>query len=149
MNKLQRMTALAGALLLLIALLTGGLLASAMTGGSTATVHDVRAAHLNAILGCFWICAYAATMPMLGYGERGARRLAVLTVLPNYGNWFITAIKSFLHVAGVGLDGDAKNDGVFFALNVVVVIPSLLAAGAWVYGLYIRGPKAEASTLRQ
>jgi hydroxylaminobenzene mutase len=149
MTKLQRMTALAGALLLLIGLLTGGLLAMAMTGKVMATVHDVRAAHLNAILGCFWICAYAATIPMLGYGARGARRLALLTIIPNYGNWLITAVKSFLHVAGVGLDGDAKNDAVFGALNAVVVVPSLIAAAAWVYGLYIRGPRAEAETLRQ
>ncbi len=149
MTKLQRMTALTGALLLLIGLLTGGLLAAAMNGTVMATVHDVRAAHLNAVLGCFWICAFAATMPMLGYGERGSRRLAILTIVPNYANWLITTIKSFLHVAGIALDGDAKNDAVFMALNVVVVVPSLIAAGAWVYGLYIRGPRAEASTLRQ
>ena len=143
------MTALMGAMLLLISLLTGGLLAAAMTGKVTATVHDVRAAHLSAMLGCFWICAFAATIPMLGYGERGIRRLAILTVIPNYGNWLITTIKSFFHVAGVGLDGDVANDTVFAALNVVVVVPSLVAAAAWVYGLYVRGPRAEASTLRQ
>ncbi len=149
MTKLQRTTALMGALLLLIGLLTGGLLAAAMNGKVMATVHDVRAAHLNAVLGCFWICAYAATMPMLGFGERGARRLAILTIIPNYGNWLITTVKAFLHVAGVALDGDSKNDAVFTALTAVVVVPSLVAAGAWVYGLYIRGPRAEASTLRQ
>lgn len=148
MAKLQRITALAGALLLLVGLLTGGLLAMAMTGKTMATVHDIRAAHLNAILGCFWICAYAATIPMLGFGERGARWLALLTIVPNYGNWLITTVKAFLHVAGVGLDGDASNDAVFMTLNAVVVVPSLAAAAAWVYGLYVRGPRAEASTLR-
>jgi hypothetical protein len=72
---------------------------------------------------------------MLRFGVVGTRRLVVVSVLPAYGNWLITVIKSFVHVKGVDLTGDQANDVVFAALNAVVVIPSFAAAIGWTYGL--------------
>ena len=138
---LQRKTAAAGAGLLVLGLATGGLLAAAMTKRVDADVGAVVASHLNAVLGCFWLCALAFTLPMLRFGVVGTRRLVVVSVLPAYGNWLITVIKSFVHVKGVDLTGDHANDVVFAALNAVVVIPSFAAAIGWTYGLLGERPK--------
>lgn len=136
MKELQRLAALLAAVLLLIGFATGGLLAGAMTGKVTADAHAVLAAHLNAVLGCFWLASVAATLPLVGFEERGARRLVLLTALPAYANWLITTIKAFLRVSGVELMGKGPNDAIFAALNVFVVLPSFAAAGVWAWGLY-------------
>ena len=135
MTTLQRQTALLGAVLLIIGFATGGLLAMAMTGKVSADPHTILAAHLNCLFGCFWLCAVAFTLPFLRYGDVGARRLMILTAIPAYANWVVTVVKAFLHVAGVGLNGNGPNDAVFAALNVLVVLPSFAAAIAWAYGL--------------
>ena len=142
---LQRKTAASAALLLVIGFATGGLLAAAMTGKLSADSHEVLAAHLNGVLGCFWLAALSFTLPLVSFTATGKTRLVVVTVVASYGNWLITTIKSFFHVAGVGLNGEVHNDAVFAALNVVVVIPSFVAAIAWTYGLYStkRVPKNE------
>jgi len=132
---LQRKTAFYGAVLLVIGFATGGVLAGAMTGKVSADAHTILASHLNAVLGCFWLLALAFTLPMLRFGEKGLRRLVLVTVIPNYGNWAVTLLKAFLHVAGVGLTGQGNNDLVFGLLNVFVVVPSFVAGGAWAYGL--------------
>ena len=135
MTTLQRRTALLGVVLLIIGFATGAVLAGAMTGKLTADAHTILAAHLNCILGCFWLCGLAFTLPMLRFGEVGAKRLVIATALPAYANWLITMVKAFLHVAGVGLDDNGANNAIFGALNVFVVIPSFGAAIAWAYGL--------------
>ena len=136
---LQRRTAAAGAILLVIALLTGILLAEAMSGAVHADVAEVVAAHLNAFLGCLWLVALAVTLPWLRFGDRGKRRLVIITAIAAYSNWAVTTVKSFLHVTGVKADQDHTNDAVFVALTIFVVIPSFVAAIGWVYGL--SGPK--------
>jgi len=143
MKTLQRQAGLLGAVLLFIGYATGGLLAMAMTGKVDADPKVVLSAHLNGVLGCFWLCAVAATLPFTRFGEVGAKRLVLVTALPAYANWLITTIKAFYRVAGVGLDGRGANDAVFAALNAFVVIPSFVAVGAWVYGLM--RPKDEKS----
>ncbi len=137
---LQREAAAAGAALLVISFATGGLLAAAMTRSVDADVHAIAAAHLNAIFGCLWLVALAATIPWLRFAPAGRRRLVFVTALAAYANWGITVIKAFLHVAGVGLTGDRANDLVFAALGAAVVIPSFVAAVGWLYGLV--GPRA-------
>ena len=135
MGALQRKTAAAGAVLLVLGFLTGVLLAQAMTHHIDADLHQILAAHFIAVLGCLWLVAVALTLPMLRYGEKGQRRLVLLTAIPAYGNWSVTAVKSFFHVSGVGLTGNHANDAVFAALGALVVIPSFAAAAAWAYGL--------------
>jgi len=111
------------------------LLAQAMTHHIDADLHQILAAHFIAVLGCLWLVAVALTLPMLRYGDTGKRRLVLVTAIPAYGNWGVTAVKSFFHVNGVGLTGDRANDVVFAALGALVVIPSFVAAVAWAYGL--------------
>lgn len=124
----------AGALLLLLGLLTGGLVAAAETGQVSADPHTTIASHLNAILGGLWLFAVAWTLPMLRYGAVGQKRLAWGFIVFNYANWIVTAVKSFFHVAGVTHTGNTANDAVFGTLTVLVVIPALISTGAWLYG---------------
>ncbi|CAN5152133.1 hypothetical protein BH11MYX1_BH11MYX1_04110 [soil metagenome] len=134
-DRLQRRTAAAGAVLLVIAFLTGILLAQAQSQKIDADVSEVVAAHLNALLGGLWLLALAATLPWLRFGPTGRKRIATVTALAAYANWLVTTVKSFLHVPGVDLDGRKSNDAVFVALTVLVVIPSFVASIVWVYGL--------------
>jgi hydroxylaminobenzene mutase len=132
--KNQRQLALCGAVLLLIALLTGFYIAAAMGHQIDADVHATVAAHLNAFLGAFWIFAVAWTLPMLRYGPVGQRRLGLAVVVANYANWLITCAKAVLRVAGVEPGSNLANNAVFFGLTVFVVLPSLIAAVGWIAG---------------
>jgi hydroxylaminobenzene mutase len=144
----QRFLAPAGAWLLLLGLFTGGFAAAAMTGQLPADGHAALASHLNALLGSFWIFAVAWTLPMLGYGPVGQKRLAWLVVVPNFGNWLVTAIKAFVGVGGLALDRNPANNAVFVALNVVVVLPSLAAGVAWAWG-FRRAPATSTAVATQ
>ncbi len=135
MTKIQRQAAFLGALLLVVGFGTGGLLAMAMGGQISADAHLVRAAHLNAFIGCFWLCAVACTLHFTRFGEQGARRLVLLTAVPAYAAWALTILSAFLHVSGLAPNGDARNDALFVAFNLFVVVPSLASSIAWVYGL--------------
>lgn len=135
---MQRTLALAGAWLLLLALLTGGLLAAAMTGSFSADPHAVLAAHLNALLGCFLLLGVAWSLPLLSYAAAGQRRLGWAFIVANYGNWAVTLLKARLRVSGIALTGERRNDAVFVLLLLFVVLPSLGAAAAWIAGFQRR-----------
>ncbi|RKH46737.1 hypothetical protein D7X12_04560 [Corallococcus sicarius] len=129
-----RRMAHAAAWLMLLGLLTGGYVSSAMTGKVPADPQMALAAHLNALLGTFFLLGVAWTLPMLRYGAVGQQRLAWAVIVANYANWSITCVKAWLRVSGVDLIGQAANDTVFVALTLSVVIPSLVATGAWIHG---------------
>jgi hypothetical protein len=135
LSRLQRKTAAAGAILLVIAFSTGILLGAAMNHTIDADPTEIKSAHLNAIFGCLWLVALACTLPMLRFGDVGRKRLVLITAIPAYANWLVTTVKSFFHVAGVAPDHDRANDAIFAALGVLVVLPSFIAAVAWAYGL--------------
>lgn len=135
-SSIERFLARAAAILMMLGLLTGILVGQAMTGGLKLDAHAALAAHLNALMGVFWILGFAWTLPMLRYSETGKRRLAWLVVIPNYANWLVTTVKGFLGVSGVAYSGYGANDAVFFALILSVVLPSFAAGGGWLYGLY-------------
>jgi hypothetical protein len=77
---------------------------------------------------------------MLRYGPAGQRRLVWLVTVPNFSNWAVTALKAFWKVPGVDAIGEAKNDTIFGLLTVLVVLPSLAAAGAWGWGFFGKRP---------
>lgn len=137
----QRFLAKGAAILLVVGLMTGFFVASAMTGKVAADPGAALASHLNALMGCFWMAAVGWSMPMLGYGERGLMRLAWATAIPNFSNWAVTAVKAMLKVKGVDAIGEGKNDLVFGLLTLFVVVPSMIAGVAWVVGFY-RTPRA-------
>jgi len=129
-----RLMAHAAAWLMLIGLLTGGYVSSAMTGKLPADPHMALAAHLNALMGTFFLLGVAWTLPMLRYGAVGQQRLAWLVIAANFSNWAVTCVKAWLRVSGVDLMGQPANDAIFLTLTATVVLPALVAAGAWVYG---------------
>ena len=132
---MQRMLARAAAILFLLSLLTGGLVSSAMRGALPLDAGEILAAHLDGLMGCFLLLGVAWTLPMLRYGEAGRGRLAWAFIVPCYGNWAITALKSWLRVAGLGWTGEARNDAVFLLLAGCVVLPFLAAGAGWIAGL--------------
>jgi len=129
-----RLMAHAAAWLMLLGLLTGGYVSSAMTGKVPADANMALAAHLNALMGTFFLLGVAWTLPMLRYGAVGQHRLAWAVIIANFSNWAVTCVKAWLRVSGVDLLGQPVNDAVFVTLTLTVVLPSLAAAGAWVYG---------------
>lgn len=129
-----RLLAQAAAWLFLLGLLTGGYVAAAATGKVPATPRDALGSHLNALLGTFLLLGVGWSLPLLRYGPVGQRRLAWAFIVANYANWFVTAVKAWLHVTGVDFTGEPRNDAIFVTLTASVVLPSLAAAVAWVYG---------------
>jgi (hydroxyamino)benzene mutase len=135
-----RLLVVAAAWLMLVGLLTGGYIAAAMTGSVDADPDIAVAAHLNAILGGLWMIAVAWTLQFVRYGAAGQRRLAWLLVVANWTNWLVTAVKAALRVHGIAAGPPAANDVVFATLTVLVVLPSLAAAVAWIAGLRRSSP---------
>ena len=133
---LQRRLAWAGAWLFAIGMVTGIWAAIVLTEKVTVALPRLAlAAHLNALLGGLWLIAVAATLDMLRYGEMGRRRLAWVVVVPAWGNWLITLIASVLGVTGLEYTRDTANNAIAALLHSLVVLPSLVGASAWAWGL--------------
>jgi hydroxylaminobenzene mutase len=122
------------AVLLLIGLVSGGYVSAAMTGKIDADPHMALAAHLNCLLGAFWLLGLGWSLPMLRFSDTGQARLVWLTTLANFANFAVTAFKALWKVHGIDATGEARNDLIFGLLTAFVVLPSLVSAGAWVYG---------------
>jgi (hydroxyamino)benzene mutase len=130
----SRLAARNAVALLLIGLLTGGYVSAAMTGKVAADPGMALASHLNALMGAFWLLGLGWSLPLLSYGPVGQTRLVWLTTVPNFANWAVTAFKAMWKVSGVDAIGEVKNDTVFGLLTLLVVLPSLAACAAWLYG---------------
>lgn len=131
----SRLLAFSGALLLTLGLFTGIPVAFAMTGGLTADPASMLAAHLAALMGAFWMFGLGWTMPLVRYGTVARTRIAWAVIASNYANWALTVTKSCLHVHGLEAGGSTSNTTIFALLNAFVVLPSLVASVAWVWGL--------------
>ena len=135
LNPVQKRLAMAGALLFLIGMLTGLWAAVALTGLVKVGIpHLALAAHLNGILGGLWMIAVAWTFKFLGYSARGQHRLALIVGLAAWSNWLVTLLASFLGVTGLMYSGNRDNDLIAVLLQTLVVVPSLVASGFWVWG---------------
>jgi hydroxylaminobenzene mutase len=131
---LARRLGAASAGLILLGLVTGFLVAGAMTGTLGADPHAMLASHLNALMGAFWMLGIAWSLPLLELSAGELTWLVRLAVVANYANWGVTAVKSFLRVAGLEANGHLANDAVFVLLTTLVVVPALGAAGLWLRG---------------
>lgn len=137
-----RLAARNGAVLLLIGLATGAFVSAAMTGRVDADPGSAVASHLNALLGALWILGLGWSLQYLHYSAAAQVRLVWATTIPNVANWAVTIFKAFWKVKGVDFAGEVKNDTIFGLLTLLVVLPSLGAAAAWVYGFKRRGASA-------
>jgi hydroxylaminobenzene mutase len=135
-DPLQRRLAWAGAWLFAVGMVTGLWAAAVLTEKVTVAIPRLAlAAHLNALLGGLWLIAVASTLDLLRYGPTGRARLAWVVTVPAWGNWLITLIASGLGVTGLEYTGDTANDAIAALLHSLVVLPSLVGAGAWAWGL--------------
>jgi len=132
---LQRRVAGRAVVLLAIGMVTGIWSGIALSGKVVVPIpHLALAAHLNALMGFFWLLGFAFTLPMLSYSDKAKERLATLQYLPTYGNWLVTLIASFIGVRGIDFQGKLANDVVAAALLAVVVAPALVVSFAWAWG---------------
>jgi hydroxylaminobenzene mutase len=135
-DSLQRRLAWAGAWLFAVGMVTGLWAAAVLTEKVTVAIPRLAlAAHLNALLGGLWLIAVASTLDLLRYGPTGRLRLAWVVTVPAWGNWLITLIASVLGVTGLEYTRDTANNTIAALLHSLVVLPSLVGAGAWAWGL--------------
>jgi hydroxylaminobenzene mutase len=117
-------------------MLTGAYAGAAMTGKIGVDIHAALVSHINALLGSFMLFGLAYSLPLLRYTEVGATRLAMTFIVATYANWFLTAVKAALHVAGIEFMGgdNVTNDFMFMLLTLLVVLPSLAGSFFWYAG---------------
>jgi hydroxylaminobenzene mutase len=142
-SPLQRTLMFRAALLFALGMVTGLWVAVVLTHGQAAgiTLPPVKyerlalAAHLNALMGTFWLLGLASTIEHTSFTDAAKARLALLSSIAAYGNWGVTLLASFLDVRGLDFGGDLRNKLVAGLLQALVVIPTLLSSGLWAYGL--------------
>jgi len=136
---IRRLFAL-GALLFGLSALTGGLVAAVFTGKIEGEPGFMLAAHMNAILGCFWLICVAVSFERLVLSAGQKLLLFRATVLAAYANWAVTLAKSLLKVQGIDFTGEPRNDAIFGVLTLTVVIPTFVSSGLWIFGLWKEEP---------
>jgi hydroxylaminobenzene mutase len=143
-KRLQSWLTFSAALLFGIGVLTGVLVSLAMTKAIAFDPGSTLAAHLNALLGTFWMVCVAWTLPRCRMNPKGLKALVLLVVIANVANWTVTLLKASWQVKGLAFVGDPKNDLILALLLSTVVTPTLGASLLWVWGL--RPPFGEAPT---
>lgn len=123
-----------GVILIAIAMLTGILVAFSMTGVVNANPQYTLASHLNALFGGLILIALGLTKPFFSLSSTWFRAAALLLVISSFGNWLLTAIRSFLFVDAIGFNGNAINDFMHLLLVVIVVLPAIIGSLIWVFG---------------
>jgi len=131
-----------GSLLIFFGLLTGLNIAAVMTGQIDGNPNMVVAAHLNALLGGFWLLGIGWTLPHCTLSSKNTSRMLWLLIIANYANWFLTAIKASFDVHGVDITDDLTNNIMFVFLTLFVVIPSILGSVMWVWGIFHDKPRS-------
>ena len=138
----QKRLALSGAALFFVGGLTGILVG--LSFGTDSTASDappiLLASHLNALMGCFWLAALGWSLPMARLESGRMALVCQLSILAATANWGITLVKAFMGVHGVSYTGESGNDGIFIALTLTVVLPTLVASYFWMQGIW-RGLK--------
>ena len=135
MEHMQHRLAKSAGVLILLGILTGFLIAASATGQLSSNVDMMVAAHLNALLGGFWLLGVGWSLPFCTLSSMQQQWMVRLLICCNYANWFWTAVKSFFHVHAISFDSSIPNNVIFVALSIFVVIPALLGAVLWVWGL--------------
>ncbi|PKL76378.1 MAG: hypothetical protein CVV27_10550 [Candidatus Melainabacteria bacterium HGW-Melainabacteria-1] len=131
----QKSLAFSAACLMLVGLLTGLLVAAAMTGQLPADPQAMLAAHLNGLMGCFWLLGVSWTLPMLNFKPSTSLKLVRLIELSVWANWFFTLLKAFWQVKGLDYSEDLQNNLIAASLQGFVVLPALIGSIAWTWGL--------------
>lgn len=134
-GSIARNLALSGALLVSVGLFTGFWAAAVLTGGVYVRLPRLAlSAHLNALLGGFWLICTAFSLEFLTYDAVQKRRLGWLVAIPSWSNWFVTLLASVLGVTGLTYDENPTNNVIAALLQLLVVLPSIAAAIYWIRG---------------
>ena len=131
----QKALSFSAASLMSVGMLTGILVAAAITKQVPANGHSMLAAHLNGLMGCFWLLGYAWTLPMLSYSPKMCQNIGKMINISVWANWFFTLVKAFWNVSGLEYSSDFKNNLIAGSLQLFVVLPGLIASLAWAWGL--------------
>lgn len=132
---MEKKFAFTGALLFTVGLFTGLWSAIALTGQIAVKMPRLAlASHLNGLVGGLWLIGISHTLPFLSYKEKQQKRLFYLSVTPTWANWAITLLASFLGVQGLTYTHDSSNNAIAFLLQLLVVLPSLIAGVYWIRG---------------
>lgn len=131
----SRLLAVAGAILVGLALLTGAVAGLAMTDKIDADGATLLAGHVVGLTGAFMIFGLGWSLPMVNLTPAAKMRLAWCVIVPNYANLIITFAKGFLRVHGLDFGPTGADTAVFVSLNILVVLPALAAVGTWTWGL--------------
>ena len=126
----------AGASLFVLGAVTGLLVSASFGGLLPSSPEFMLAAHLNALMGCFWLVCVGVTWERVSLSPSASRWLVRAALLAAYGNWLVTLVKALLRVQGINYLGEARNDAIFAALTLTVVIPTFIASALWVRGLW-------------
>jgi len=143
-SPLQRTLMGRAALLFFLGMLTGIWVAVVFTRGKALGLELAPrqfdrlalAAHINGLLGCFWLLGLSYTLPHVA--ERRRNLLVLLTTIATFTNWAGTLLGSFIDRRGLDFGGDGKNKLIAGILQGGVVIPTLVASALWAFALLSR-----------
>ena len=124
------------ALLIAFALLTGLYMSLVAMKIIDAEFQTVLSAHLNALLGSFWLLGVGWSLSFCQAPLEQLKQMSRLMILANWSNWFFTLIKAHLHVAGIQMTADWINNSILIALTLFVVLPALYACWIWIKSLH-------------
>ncbi|MEP0987136.1 hypothetical protein [Ekhidna sp.] len=134
----DKVIARSAAVLFLLGLLTGIYVTFVATDQIDGNLGASVAAHLNGIIGALIILSLHLILRIIKFGHLYKVNMIRLFILANYSNWFLTLVKSFLDVDGLEIiQKSLANNVIHIALVMLVVIPSLVGGGMWVFGIGI------------
>jgi hydroxylaminobenzene mutase len=126
----------ASALLVLLGIFTGFLIAASATNQISANTDMMVSAHLNALLGAFWLLGVGWSLPWCTLSQKQVKLMISSLILCNYSNWLWTAIKAFFQVHAIEFNDSPANNIIFMALSISVVLPALIGSILWVVGAF-------------
>ena len=135
LKELQHQLVKKAALLLVLGLLTGLYISLVAMKIVHADFNTVLSAHLNALLGSFWLLGVGWSLSFCRASYVQLKQMSRLMILANFSNWFFTLIKAHLHVAGIQMTSDWVNNSILIALTLFVVLPALYACWIWIKSL--------------
>ena len=136
LKEIQHHLAKNAALLVAFAFLTGLYMSLVAMKLIDAEFQTVLSAHLNALLGAFWLMGVGWSLPFCQAPLNQLKQMSRLMILANWSNWFFTLIKAHLHVAGIQVTSDWVNNSILTALTLFVVLPALYACWIWIRSLH-------------
>ena len=127
-----------GALMLWITMIYGLYLVGVMTDLVPGNEDMTLGAHINGLMGAFWLLGMAWSLSFVQLSERLLSIAVWMTLAGAWFNFLLAMIKAVPGVMAIEFTGGTVNDVLFAARVLLVVIPSLVGPALWVWGLRAR-----------